>query len=91
MGRYDDRDERRKEPTEIPNIRALRTAGRALVVARIDPRAPDAPVPRDKEIMIPISEIDDDSAVKKPGDRGILVIPLWLAVDRELAEDDEDD
>lgn len=91
MGRGDDRNERRQEPTTIANVRALRPAGRTLVIVVFDPKVPDAPVRREHEVMIPVSEIHRTSAVQKEGDRGNLVIPLWLAVDRNLAEDDEDD
>lgn len=64
-------------------------AGKALVVATFDPAKPNARVPREAEIMIPMSEICASSQVKKPEDRGTLVIPLWLACDRGLALDEE--
>lgn len=77
---------RRSEPIHVLNMVALRTAGRALVVARIDPARPTAPPPREAEVLIPVSEIDGSSKVKKPGDRGVLVIPHWLADDRRFPE-----
>ena len=39
----------------------------------------------DLEVWIPKSQIDDDSEVTKRGDKGELIIPEWLAVERGLA------
>lgn len=82
------REERRREPVEVKSVQALRPAGRALIVAPWDPKKPTAPVPKAAEVMIPVSEIDLSSEVKKQGDKGTLVIPQWLAEDRELDFED---
>lgn len=37
-----------------------------------------------KNHWIPQSQIHDDSEVWKPGDDGELVIPEWLAIEKEL-------
>lgn len=81
--------DRRREPVEVQNIRALRVAGKALVVVAFDPKNPDAPAKKADEVMIPISEIGLKSDVRKPGDRGTLVIPVWLAVDRDLVDEED--
>lgn len=39
---------------------------------------------RDKEIMIPKSQIGATSEVQGDGDSGVLVIPRWLAEDRGM-------
>lgn len=79
----------RDEAVDVKNIRAIRWAGSALVVAEFDPKAPNAPVNTRDEVMIPKSQIDGTSKVQKPGDRGTLVIPQWLAVDREFIDGDD--
>ena len=75
-------DDASDDPYEVRHVRALRRAGKALVivVARPGRAAPT----RDDEVMIPTSQIDPKSAVKNPGDTGTLVIPKWLADDRDL-------
>ena len=85
MGRRSDRE----EPVDVKNILARRAAGQALVVVQFNPKDPNAPVRPADEAMIPKSQIDASSAVQKPGDRGTLVIPRWLAVDRDLADEDD--
>ncbi len=79
----------RNETVEVKNIRALRIAGRALIVVQFDPKAPQKPVDKRDEIMIPKQEIDSTSDVKVPGDKGMLAIPRWLAVDRNLIDEDD--
>lgn len=79
----------RDEAVDVKNIRAIRWAGSTLVVAEFDPKAPNAPVNTRDEVMIPKSQIDGTSKVQKPGDRGTLVIPQWLAVDREFIDGDD--
>ena len=37
-----------------------------------------------EEVWIPKSQIDDDSDVTGSGDVGNLVIPEWLAIEKEL-------
>jgi hypothetical protein len=37
-----------------------------------------------EEILIPRSQISDTSEVQGDGDKGVLVIPRWLANDRDM-------
>lgn len=37
-----------------------------------------------EEILIPRSQISDTSEVQGDGDEGVLVIPRWLANDRDM-------
>lgn len=83
------RDSDRTDTVEIPNIRALRIAGRALIVVEFDPKTPNAKHDTRREVVIPRSEIDSTSNVKAPGDKGKLAIPKWLAVDREFIDGDD--
>ena len=76
------------ETVEVRHVRALRTAGRALVVAVVDPKKPGA-VKHTDEVLIPMMVIDRSSSVQKPGDVGTLVVPRWLALDRHLIEEGE--
>ena len=38
----------------------------------------------DEEVFIPTSQIHDNSEVFEPGQSGYLVIPEWLAIDKEI-------
>lgn len=38
----------------------------------------------DREVLIPKSQIGETSEVRERGDKGLLVIPRWLAKDRRL-------
>ena len=38
----------------------------------------------DREVLIPKSQIGETSEVKGEGDKGLLLIPRWLARDRRL-------
>lgn len=58
---------------EFENVRAVRKTPRALVVV-ID----------DQEHLIPDSQIDDDSEVRKASDEGTLVISEWIAKEKGL-------
>ena len=55
--------------------RAIRDSGKALLCV----------IEEDVEAWIPKSQIDDDSDVREEGDEGTLVIPLWLAEEKDLA------
>lgn len=37
-----------------------------------------------EEVVIPKSQIDEDSEVQGEGDEGTLIIPRWLAREREM-------
>ena len=39
-----------------------------------------------EEVLIPRSQISDTSEVQGDGDEGVLVIPRWLARDRDMVE-----
>lgn len=39
-----------------------------------------------EEVLIPRSQISDTSEVQGEGDEGLLVIPKWLARDRNMIE-----
>lgn len=70
---------RRTDPVEICDVRALRFAGKTLVIS----------VAGGPAILIPVSEIHARSEVQKPGDAGKLLLPAWLAIDRELVDEDD--
>ena len=39
-----------------------------------------------EEVLIPKSQISDASEVQGNGDKGVLIIPRWLARDRQMVE-----
>lgn len=41
-------------------------------------------IPLEKKVWLPKSQIADESEVQEKGDNGVVVIPSWLAEDREL-------
>ena len=36
------------------------------------------------EVWIPKSQLSDESEIQEKGDKGLLVIPEWLAIEKEL-------
>lgn len=83
----------RTEIVTVKHVVALRYAGPySIIIATVDPKAPKgAPIPKAAEHMLPTKQIDGSSEVKKPGDRGDLVIPRWLADDRNLTHDGDEE
>lgn len=61
------------EPVSFDDVEVLQDSGKAICV-RVD----------DKEVWIPKTLIHDDSEVYKEGTEGTLVIPEWLAIEKEL-------
>jgi hypothetical protein len=78
-----------EEPVDVKHVRCLREAGpKTVVVVPCDP-ATGANLSALHEVMIPRSQVDPSSEVKKPGDKGTLTIPRWLARDRKLIGEGE--
>ena len=68
------REEKSWEPVTIEDVKGLRaTQGGALIV-----------LIEGKTVAIPQALIDDDSEVWRPGDEGTLVIPEFLAIEKDL-------
>ena len=63
----------------IENAKGIKATDKALLV-----------LVEGQEVWIPQSQIHDDSEVWKAGDEGTLIIPDWLAVEKELMEEPED-
>lgn len=62
-----------REPVRVEGVVVTKETGMAILIEV-----------QGKEAWIPKSQIDEDSEVKEEGDSGILIIPLWLADDKEL-------
>lgn len=61
------------ETVQIQNVTVIRDTEKALLVEI-----------EGEEVWIPKKMIDDDSEVYKIGTEGTLVIPLWLAEEKDL-------
>lgn len=68
-------NEERYEPVRIPDVVAKRSTEKALL-CRI----------AGEEVWIPHSQIHEDSEVYESGGEGVLVIPRWLAEEKDLEE-----
>ena len=71
-------DERREEPVELDNVFVVRESEKALL-CNIE----------NEEVWIPKSMLLDGSDVGEDGDTGTLVIPRWLAVEKEIIEEED--
>lgn len=61
------------EPVEIDDVRVIRELERSIIVDY-----------EGEELVIPKSQISSESEVQGEGDEGTLVIPKWLAEDRDM-------
>lgn len=66
-----------REPTEVDVVTVKRETDMAILIVVMENAIR-------REVWIPKSQIHDDSEVWADGDKGTLVIPEWLALDKEL-------
>jgi hypothetical protein len=64
-----------KDQFSIADVTCLKDTDKAILV-EID----------GEEYWIPQSQVDDDSEVYQEGDKGVLVISHWIAVQKGLTE-----
>ena len=68
--------------------RATKKAGTKCIIVRVDDPADgmEEHISAGDDLLIPVSQIDDDSEVYEVGHEGELVITEWLAGQREWTE-----
>ena len=68
------RNEERFEPVEVEDV-TVKKETEAAILCVIEGQG---------EFWIPKSQIKDESDVKEEGDEGTLVIPAWLADEKDI-------
>ena len=69
--------------------RAIRPAGKKCIIVKVDtvPEHMEEHISENDELMIPTSQIHDDSEVYEVPGVGELIISEWLAIQKEWMEE----
>lgn len=71
-----------KETVTLPDVKCIASTEKAALCT-------GGPL-SSREVWFPLSQIDDDSEVYRKGDHGNLIVTKWIALQKELCDEDGD-